>query len=391
MDTRRPLPLLGGLSAAAFMRRHWQKAPLLVRAALPGVAPPLTRQALFALAARDDVESRLVARRQGRWTMRRGPLPRRALPAVQAPDWTLLVQGLDLHVSAARSLLEHFRFVPDARLDDLMVSWASDGGGVGPHVDSYDVFLIQVQGRRRWRIGRVADPAFCPDLPVKILQHFEPEQEWVLEPGDLLYLPPGWGHDGVAQGECMTCSVGFRAPAAGELAAEVLQRLAEEAVERMDQVAAARALYADPSQPATARPGQVPARLQRFAARALAQVLAQPGAVDRALGEVLTEPKPLVWFEAGGSWQPGQGVALDARTRMLVDARHVHVNGQSWRAGGRDAQLLAALADHRVLSAAEVARLGPDALAVLQEWVQAGWAHAVDGPAVREERGRGGR
>jgi 50S ribosomal protein L16 3-hydroxylase len=159
----------------------------------------------------------------------------------------------------------------------------------------------------------------------------------------------------------------------------------------MEQVAAARALYADPSQPATARPGQVPARLQRFAARALAQVLAQPGAVDRALGEALTEPKPLVWFDAGGSWQPGQGVALDARTRMLVDARHVHVNGQSWRAGGRDAQLLAQLADRRALGAAEVARLGTDALAVLQEWVQAGWAHAVDGSPVRKGKGRGGR
>ena len=378
MDTRQPLQLLGGLSAGAFMRRHWQKAPLLVRAAMPGVAPPLTRPQLFALAARDDVESRLVVRRGPAWTLKRGPLSRRGLPPVGAPHWTLLVQGLDLHVPAARALLEAFRFVPDARLDDLMVSWASDGGGVGPHVDSYDVFLLQVQGRRRWRIGRVADPAFEPGLPVKILQRFEPEQEWLLEPGDMLYLPPGWGHDGVAEGECMTCSVGFRAPAAGELARELLLRLAEAQEDHPG------ARYADPGQPATARPAEVPAALQRFAARAVAKALARPGAVERALGEVLTEPKPQVWFEPAAvpALRAGQGVRLDARTRMLVDARHVHVNGESWRAAGRDARLLQALAHARRLGAREVARLGASARAVLDDWLEAGWLHpdAGDGP-----------
>ena len=141
------------------------------------------------------------------------------MPPLAQPGWTLLVQGLDLHLQAAHELLSRFRFVPDARLDDLMLSYASDGGGVGPHLDSYDVFLIQVHGRRRWRIGRAKDRSLVDGLPLKILRHFEPEHEWLLEPGDMLYLPPLWAHDGVAVGECMTASVGFRAPATGRTGA----------------------------------------------------------------------------------------------------------------------------------------------------------------------------
>ena len=290
----------------------------------------------------------------------------------------MLGQGLDLNVPAAHELLTRFRFVPDARLDDLMVSYATDGGGVGPHLDSYDVFLIQVHGRRRWRIGRVADDALEPGLPLKILSRFEPEQEWLLEPGDMLYLPPRWGHDGVAQGECMTCSVGFRAPVAGELAREVLLRVAEAQEDHPG------ARYADPKQPATAQPAEVPAALQRFCAQAVAAALGRTGALEQALGEVLTEPKPQVWFEPQGlRLRPGQGVQLDARTRMLVDARHVFVNGESWRAAGRDARLLHALAHARRLDGQDVSRLGASARAVLDDWLEAGWLHPETGDAAR--------
>ncbi|MCU0967863.1 MAG: cupin domain-containing protein [Rubrivivax sp.] len=371
MDTDRPLALLGGLSPAAFMRRHWQRRPLLVRGALPGLAPPLGRAALFALAARDDVESRLVVRDGARWTVRHGPLPRRALPPLARGGWTLLVQGLDLHVPAARSLLERFRFVPDARLDDLMVSWASDGGGVGPHVDSYDVFLVQASGRRRWRIARPADEDFVPGLPLRILQRFEPEQEWLLEPGDLLYLPPRWGHDGVAEGECTTCSIGFRAAERHDLARELLPRLA-------DAAEGAGALYRDPRQPATAHPAAIPPALQAFARDAIARVLAAPDALERALGEVLSEPKPQVWFDAGTPRAATRGVVLDARSRMLYDARHVYLNGEAFVAGGRDRTLMRRLADERRLDAAQVARLSAQAAALLDEWIGQGWLHGSD-------------
>jgi len=355
------------------MRRHWQKRPLLVRQALPGVLPPLARAALFDLAASGDVESRLVQRDAGHWSVRHGPLARRALPPLKRPDWTLLVQGLDLHVAAARDVLDLFRFVPDARLDDFMVSWASDGGGVGPHLDSYDVFLIQLTGQRRWRIGRVPDGTLVEGLPVKILARFEPEVEHVLAPGDMLYLPPGWGHDGIAEGECMTGSVGFRVPSDDGLARELLQRLAAD-----DDDEAVGKLYRDPAQPATAEPARLPAALQDFARQALQQVLAERDALPRALGEVLSEPKPRVWFEPRAARRPGQGVRLDAGSRMLYDERHVFINGEAFRAGGRDATLIRRLADTRRLAARDCAALGEDARELLADWVAAGWLHGDD-------------
>jgi len=380
MDIDFPLPLLGGLTPARFMQKHWQKKPLLVRQAIPGFRPLLERRALFELAARDDVESRLVARdaQEGapRWDVRRGPFGRRALPPVRQPGWTLLVQGMDVLDDSVHGLLRQFRFVPDARLDDLMVSWASDGGGVGPHFDSYDVFLLQAQGRRRWRIGRQRDLTLRDDLPLKVLASFEPEQEFVLEPGDMLYLPPRYAHDGIAEGECQTWSIGFRAPQRGELARELLQRLADDA-----QDAAGEALYRDPSQPATAAPGAVPAALQGFARDALQTVLRDPDALARVLGEYLTEPKDSVWFDPAAA-PPAprslmRGVVLDRRTRMMHDARHIFINGESYRAAGRDATLMRSLADSRALDARALAAASPDARALLRNWCEAGWLHAA--------------
>jgi 50S ribosomal protein L16 3-hydroxylase len=378
-----PTALLGGLSPAGFMRRHWQRRPLLVRRAWPDAMPPLTRPALFALAAREGVESRLVQRQPGvlhdqpgAWRVRHGPLPRRALPPLHQPGWTLLVQGMDLHVPAARALLEAFRFGPDARLDDLMLSWASDGGGVGPHVDRYDVFLLQLQGRRRWRIappaGGGTDPAWVPGAPLKLLAGFEPTQEWLLEPGDLLYLPPGWGHDGIAEGECQTASIGYRAPQRDELAGELLQRLGDAVLEAAAHAPGSR--YRDAGQAATDSPAAIPAALQAYAAQAMQRALAQPGVLDRALGEWLTEPKPTVWFDAQATPPaPGDGVRLALATRMLYDSQHVFINGEALDAGGRDFRLMQRLADTRALAAAEVARLSPGARALLDEWLAAGW------------------
>ena len=217
--------------------------------------------------------------------MRHGPLPRRALPPLRQPGWTLLVQGVDLHVDAAHEMLRPFRFVPDARLDDLMVSYASDGGGVGPHVDSYDVFLLQLQGRRRWRIGRVADDklrrgrAAEDAAPVS-----SPSHEWLLEPGDMLYLPPRWGHDGVAVGACMTASVGFRAPLADELARALMLGTADEAVETSEQRSAVRRSRG--SRPRQ-HPGCVPVAHAGVCARAPGSALPRdPKALERALGRV---------------------------------------------------------------------------------------------------------
>jgi 50S ribosomal protein L16 3-hydroxylase len=371
MDVDQKLALLGGLSPQQFMRRHWQKKPCLIRQAIPDVQAPIARAELFDLAGRDDVESRLVSNQTGGWKLRHGPFTRRQLPSLGQAGWTLLVQGLDLHVPAAHELLSRFRFVPEARLDDLMISYASDGGGVGPHLDSYDVFLLQVSGRRRWRVGPVKDDRLVDGMPVKLLANFEPTEEWVLEPGDMLYVPPLWGHDGIAVGgDCMTCSIGFRTPTPTELAREVLQRMTD----ALEPPSGERH-YRDPAGSATATPGLIPASLQTFAAKAVIDALNDANSLACALGESLTEPKSIVWFEGGGALAEGQVVRLDARTRMMYDTRHVFINGESFQASGRDARLMQLLADARHLDARSGAKLSEPARELLGDWVEAGWVH----------------
>ena len=371
MDIQQPLTLLGGLTPAQFMRRHWHKKPLLVRQAIPNFQPPVLRPEMFALAAQESVESRLVQQIKGGWKLRHGAFARRSLPAMSQREWTLLVQGVDLHNDAVHQLMQEFRFVPEARLDDLMISYATDGGGVGPHFDSYDVFLLQAHGRRRWRIGRQKDLTLKEGIPLKVLAEFEPEEEFVLEPGDMLYLPPRYAHDGIAEGECMTYSIGFRAPARAELAQELLVRLSEDAAED-EQVQ----MYRDAKQEAVADPGAIPAELQAFAKEALERALSQPLALERALGEYLTEPKPNVWFEASYGGAMLEAVRLDRRTRMMYDAQHIFINGESYRAGGKDATLMRRLANQRYLSAKDIQRASDEALELLSIWCDDGWAHA---------------
>jgi 50S ribosomal protein L16 3-hydroxylase len=385
------------------MRRHWQKRPLLVRRAWnPDVPPPIDRAGLFELAARDDVRSRVVQREPGvratpkaGWSLRSGPFKRRQLPALSIPAWTLLVQGVDRQLDAAQAWLAPFRFIPDARLDDLMLSFATDGGGVGPHLDSYDVFLLQLSGRRRWRVGPVPQPRLVPGLPLKILQRFEPQDDWVLEPGDLLYVPPGWGHDGVAQGACITASVGFRAPSTDAFATELLQRCVE--AHAAHEPADTDPLYADPGQAPTLSAAAIPPALQAHAEAAVRRWLGNPtelrARVQLALGEWLSEPHPDAWFEpmvAGPSSASsrssqhaasGAGVRLDRRSRMAHDAQQIYLNGEAYTVRGRDAVLMRRLADQRCLSAADCQRLSAAAAATLQQWVEDGWLHDEHGDA----------
>ena len=368
-----PTPLLGGLTPQAFMRRHWQKKPLLIRGAVTESDQVLDRAALFALAATEGVESRLIEQRGGQWRLRHGPFTRRQLPPLARPDWTLLVQGVDLHVPAAHRLLSRFRFASDVRLDDVMVSYASHGGGVGPHIDSYDVFLLQLSGCRRWRVGRIKEPELVPNVPLKILANFEPEQEWLLAPGDMLYLPPRWAHDGVAEGECLTASIGFRAPTRQELGAQVLQRVLDGSDDDDDGVR-----YRDAAQAATDQPARIPQPLADFTADAVRRLVNDPRSLGCALGEWLSEPKPQTWFESADALPGRCAVALDRRTRMLYDDHHVFINGESFIASGRDATLVRRLADQRTLAAGSVAMLGAQAWELLQSWGVQGWLQADD-------------
>ena len=205
-----------------------------------------------------------------------------------ARNWTLLVNGVNHHNAQAEQLLRRFAFVPQARLDDVMVSYAAPGGGVGPHFDSYDVFLLQGRGRRRWRLSRARDFSLVPDAPLKLIAGFRAEQEMVLEPGDMLYVPPGWGHDGVALDECFTYSIGFRAPRGAELAAAFLDHLHERGLPD--------AAYRDPGLRPAARPARIGREMTAFAEAQLARIRWKRGDVEEFLGRYLSTPKANVVF-----------------------------------------------------------------------------------------------
>jgi 50S ribosomal protein L16 3-hydroxylase len=272
-----------------FLRDYWQRRPLLMRQALPGYRTPLSPDELAGLACEPEVESRLVLERDGErpWEARHGPFDDGDFAALPRSHWTLLVQDLDKHLPEAAALLEPFRFLPDWRVDDVMISYAADQGSVGPHVDDYDVFLVQALGRRRWRIHtRPVDPDRCiPGLDLRILPEFEAQQDWLLEPGDVLYLPPNVAHWGIAEGdECMTCSVGFRAPAWRDMA----QSWCDALIER--RMPAGR--YLDPP----LRPQQESAEIRPEVFERVARQMEQlardePALMQEWLGRHLTETK----------------------------------------------------------------------------------------------------
>ena len=225
-----PLQILGGISAREFLRDYWQKKPLLIRQAIPGFQSPISPDELAGLSLEEDVESRLVIEHgESPWELRRGPFTEHTYQQLPERDWTLLVQAVDQLVPDVAELIEHFRFLPNWRIDDVMISYAAPGGGVGPHFDNYDVFLLQAHGQRRWRIGQMCDSE-SPMLAhgdLRILADFQGTEEWVLEPGDMLYLPPRLAHFGTAEDACMTYSVGFRAPSAAEVLTHFTDFLAQ--------------------------------------------------------------------------------------------------------------------------------------------------------------------
>ncbi len=365
--------LFGALTPAQFLRDYWHKKPLLIRQAIPGFKPLLDADALCALARQDDVESRLITHFNQRWEMAHGPLD--SLPPLTKKNWTMLVQGVNLHLDAADSLLRQFNFLPDARLDDLMISYASDGGGVGPHFDSYDVFLLQAQGRRQWQISAQKDLTLVDGMPLKILQNFKPEQEFVLEPGDMLYLPPHYAHDGVALDHaCMTYSVGFRAPSYQELGEAFLQFMAE--------TVSLPGRYADPDLQPTRQPAEISPAMLATITHQLQKIRITDDDMTIFLGEYLTEPKANVYFDAPPrpinldrfiKTACKRGIKLSRKTHMLYRGKHLFINGESFAAGRADKPALITLANMRQLDGESVAKASPDVLETLHLWHQDGW------------------
>ncbi|PNG15127.1 cupin domain-containing protein [Stutzerimonas stutzeri] len=281
-----PLQILGGISAREFLRDYWQKKPLLIRQAIPSFESPVSPDELAGLSLEEEVESRLVIEHgDSPWELRRGPFGEDTYQDLPERNWTLLVQAVDQLVPEVADLIEHFRFLPNWRIDDVMISFAAPGGGVGPHYDNYDVFLLQAQGQRRWRVGQMcdSDSPLLPHADLRILADFQGTDEWVLEPGDMLYLPPRLAHFGTAEDACMTYSLGFRAPSAAEVLTHFTDFLA--------QFLPDEERYSD----ADLVPAEDPHQIQSDALQRLRAMLAEHMGDERLLltwfGQFMTEPR----------------------------------------------------------------------------------------------------
>lgn len=362
--------LLGGLSPEDFLKDYWQKRPLLVRNALPGFEGLLSRDELLDLSTDEDAESRFVCHDGTHWDVAHGPLD--PVQFKRKAPWTVLVQGVNLFLPEADRLLHSFDFIPKARLDDLMVSYARDGGGVGPHFDHYDVFLIQGMGQRRWRLSDQSDRTLVEGAPLRILQHFEPTIDWLLAPGDLLYLPPHWAHDGIAVGECMTYSVGFRTPTANELAHQFLGWLADHV--------ALDAVYRDPDLTRPEHPGLLDDAMVGRVAQMLAGIRWDTDDIRTFLGSYLTEPKPHVFFDDPDELPTAaqfrrlactRGVVLDGRTLLLFDEHAIYLNGETCQPSDALRPAIIMLADRRCLYPHQLA----DASDALFNWLHEQFEH----------------
>ncbi len=281
------LPPLGKITVETFLREYWQKKPLLIRNALPDFACPVTPEELAGLACEPEVESRLIEEHgETPWRVRHGPFSEEDFLTLPDSHWTILVQEINKHVPEFALLQDRFSFLPNWRLDDVMVSFAPDQGTVGPHADNYDVFLLQGPGRRRWQLSyQEAGPEqLLPGLPLRILKDFRPEEEYILEEGDLLYLPPGVVHHGVALGDCITVSVGFRAPAKVEL----LSGYVADVLSQMDT----EAFYEDPDLVPQDNPGELTAQAREKIRDIIRALPLDDEHIDRWFASFTTDVRP---------------------------------------------------------------------------------------------------
>jgi 50S ribosomal protein L16 3-hydroxylase len=308
-----------------------------------------------------------------------GPIARTHLARRPARGWTLLVHGVNLHCASAERLLRRFAFLPQARLDDVMVSFSAPDGGVGAHYDGYDVFLVQGPGSRVWRLEPARRFAEVPGAPLRLIADFEPQEEYLLEPGDLLYLPPGWGHEGVALEPSWTYSIGFRAPRRSELAVALLDHLQERGFAERD--------YRDPQLRVARRPARIDPAMLRFAHSAMRQIRWSRRDVETCLGRFLTTPKQHVVFRRPGrprsqrsflSALPRAPVVLDPKTQLLYCGKRFFVNGDEVIPANAQRAALARLADQRRLSGRELARCGLGDL--LYRWYQDGYLDLEPAP-----------
>lgn len=399
-------PPLGGLPVDTFLTEYWQTRPLVIRGAIPGFRSPISADEVAGLACEEDVESRLVQERGAskRWQVKHGPFKEKALRGLPETGWSLLVQAVDHWVPEVADLLARFDFIPNWRRDDLMISVAPKGGSVGPHYDHYDVFLLQGQGKRRWRVGprQTPDSALLADTDLRILADpFDAIEDVVLGPGDMLYLPPLYAHEGVAEEDnCLTLSIGFRAPAVSEMITGFAAAVAEDLSE-FDR-------YADPDLAAQPNPGEItPAALERVA-RLMLQRLDDPAMLARWFGVTMTEPKydgiarppeeEITPEEVAEALRAGEALRHNEGSRFAYvrmpsgpgtaggnghatppqDAVLLFVDGEGFECGGAASQVAIALCDGPDVPADRLAPAleNPEALAMLTLLLNAGALYA---------------
>ena len=279
-------PLLGKISQKEFLARYWQKRPLLMKGAIQPFPDLITPEEIAGMSCDERVESRLIVQGPGKnqWKMERGPFKASTFKKLPKKKWTVLVNGVDRFVPSVHAFLDEFSFIPFWRMDDIMISYAVDQGNVGAHVDNFDVFLVQASGKREWLIEDrpVPEDDFIPDLPIRLLKKFKPTHRWVLEPGDILYLPPRFPHHGIAQGDrCMTVSVGCRAPSIGE----IINELASNALSQVNE----SIRYTDPDLKPQA-PGAISTDAVAKIKKAVSETLLSDELIGDWLGRSTTEP-----------------------------------------------------------------------------------------------------
>ncbi len=379
MIKNEPLELLGNLAPATFLAEFWQKKPLLIKNAIPGFRGLLSPEELAGLACEDEVQSRIVQQKADKWSLKNGPFDEQDFSKLPKKDWTLLVQSVNHYLPEASELLQQFDFIPHARLDDLMVSYAPDGGGVGPHFDSYDVFLLQGQGQRLWHISAQKDLSLVEDAPLRILKNFELDQEFLLEAGDMLYLPPQLAHWGVAVGdECMTYSIGFRAPKHQELASEFLgfmqDKLSQEKL-------VLTGIYQDSDLELPEHPAEISQDMVVKVSEILNRIQWSEQDISEFLGQYLSEPKPDVVFEANKKMPlkkfrerlASEGISLDLKSQMLFSGERFYLNGEVANFTSESAAVLRSLADKRNISS--YLSQDPALLAQLYDWYSDGYLY----------------
>lgn len=370
------LVMLGGLTVNEFLRDYWQKKPLLIRQAFPQFQGLLNAQQLIDLACEEEAQARLITQLRGKFSLHHAPFEAQDFSDFGKAKWTVLVQGVNHYLPEAAELLKHFSFIPHARLDDLMVSYAPKGGGVGPHFDPYDVFLLQGSGHRRWQISTQADRSLIPDAPLRILSNFTIEQEWVLEAGDMLYLPPQCAHNGIAEDDCMTYSIGFRSPSYQELAEQFLVHL-------QDRISV-DGIYADPDLKAQKHPSEISSAMLNQVAQAIQKVRWDKQDIGNFLGCYLSEPKPHIFFDAPEPEMSlakfkqatnKHGARLNLASQMLCHDGWIFINGEAHQPAQNDYLSLRDFADQRVLSS--LANSSPELIALLYQWYLDGYISPV--------------